>query len=206
MSYIKKMLMILFFSFLSMSFVMSANNDLSMIYKQLGLSEDLSYTATMHTSLNPAQKSAAMKMYYKNGDIRTEGQQSGMDFVMILKKDGTMYSYNKAMNIWVKMTMKDMLKEGNIPEYKKIGAEEIDGKECIRFEAVDPQTRFKTIVWVHDGYIFRNSTESPDGVQNIVYYGNIEKKELDDSLFNPPEGAPVQDMTDMMKQIAAGGQ
>lgn len=181
--------------------------NLSKIYNQLGLKQNISYTAEMISEggMTGKDKRFTFQMYYKDGNIRTEGEQAGMKFMMIMKADGTIYSYNDAMKKWVMTSMNTVMdKNSRMPEYVKIGEENVDGKNCIRFEAVDPETKLKNIVWVNDGIIFKNMSIIPNGAEQVVYYRNVVKKDLDDALFMPPQGEDVQDMSEMIKALMAG--
>lgn len=186
----------------------SGGNDLGKIYKQLGLDQTISYTAQMFIGeAKDGAKPQIFQMSYKNGDIRTEGEQSGMKFTMIMKKDSTIFSYNDAMKKWIKTSMNDVMgKETKLPEYKNLGTEDIEGKSCTKYEAVDASTGLKNIVWVNEGMIFKNTNIGSNGEEQSVYYKNIEKKNLEDSLFSPPPGEEVQDMSEMMKALMAGAQ
>ena len=182
--------------------------NLGKIYEQLGLAQNISYTALMVIGDGAnGGKAMEFKMLYKNGDIRTEGEQSGMKFTMIMKKDSTIYSYNDAMKKWIKTSMNTVMgKDAKIPEYKKVGVEDVEGKSCNKYEADDTGTGFKNFVWVSDGIILKNTNLGPNGFEQSVFYKNIEKKELEDSMFAPPAGEEVQDMSEMMKSLMQGQQ
>ena len=141
-------------------------------------------------------------MFFKNGDIRTEGEQGGMNFIMIIKKDGLMYTFNDAMKMWVKTNMGDIIDDNSMPQYKKVNDEEVDGKKCTRYEAEYDQSQYKTVIWVYDGMIYKNLNISPTGEENVVIYKNIKKENLNDSLFMPPEDANIQDMSTLMKNMS----
>lgn len=179
----------------------SKPSNLAAIYEQLGLSQDISYSAEMVMSTAKGSTPVKMKMYYSKGDIRTEGEQEGMRFVMIMKKDGEMLTYNDAMKMWIKTSMNDIMEDDQMPKYKKIGEEDIEGKKAIRYEFEDPATKLKTVVWVADGMIIRNKNITPNGAEQIITYENVKKGDLDQALFSPPAGESVQDMTQMMKNM-----
>ena len=178
-------------------------NDLSQIYKQLGLSDNISYTADMvaESQVNN-MGTISFKTSYKNGNIRSEGEQQGMKFIMIMKKNGDMFTYNDALQQWIKTSLSDMMtKDTKLPEYKNVGTEEMEGKTCQKFEAQDPQLGYKNTVWVNDGIIIKNLTQGPNNATTTIVYKNIQKVDLEDSLFTPPQDANIQDMSAMLKTM-----
>lgn len=177
------------------------SNNLSKIYEQLGLSMNVSYSADME--ITPASKNQPnLKVFYKNGNMRTEGSANGMQIIMIMSKNGVIYSYNDQMKSWIKTETSVLFgKENPIPDYKKIGTEILDDKNCEKFESVEPKMNIKTTVWINDGIIYKNSSIMPNAEEQIVKYKNIEKKELNDALFTPPAGAQIQDMSEMLKNF-----
>ncbi|EKD25995.1 MAG: hypothetical protein ACD_79C01415G0002 [uncultured bacterium] len=190
----------IFISIMFLCLLSSAENNLGKIYKQLGLDEKISYSADMEIEA-PGGNNMVYKMFFKNGDIRSEGSQSGMNFIMIMKTNGTMFSYNDALKMWMKTEIGEMIEEKDLPNYEKTGTEDINGVSCSKFEAKDASTGYTAIVWTNDGMILKNTTINPQGVQQSVYYKNIQKTELEDALFAPPQNANVQDMGAMMKGI-----
>lgn len=178
-------------------------NDLSKIYKQLGLSDNISYTAEMvaESQVNN-MGTLAFKTSYKNGNIRSEGEQQGMKFIMIMRKDGTMFTYNDALQGWIKTSISDMMsKQTKLPEYKNVGTEEMEGKTCQKFEASDTEVGYKNTVWVNDGIILKNMTVGPNNATTTIVYKNIQKVDLEDSLFTPPQDANIQDMSAMLQNM-----
>jgi len=176
-------------------------NNLNEIYKQLGLDEKISYSADieMTSSASQTMPMNLSKMYYQNGNIRTEGDASGMKFITILRKEGTMYSYNGQMDSWMTTDMNAMLnQEQNMPTYTKMGKETVDDKNCIKYKTEDPSIQMEGYIWVNDGIIYKNEFTSPYGT-NTVYYKNIKKEKIDSSLFMPPKDANVQDMTALLQ-------
>lgn len=173
--------------------------DLKSVYRQLGLSESISYTADL------VIKSAdipdmSMKLYYKEGNIRAEGDQGGMSFVTITLLDGVIYTYNSAMKTWMKTQMDDVMKS-DVPDYKKIGTVQLDGRKCQKFEALDPKTKTVSRVFVHAGMIRQVESKDEEGKKHVIRYTNIKKEKLADAFFAPDPGATVQDLTALMKRI-----
>jgi len=176
--------------------------NLSDVYKQLGLSEKVSYTADLAMEAQNLPQ-MEMKILFKNGDIRAEGNQGGMKFVTITKKDGTIYTYNDAMKVWMKTNMSDVIKKENMPEYKEVGKETVDGLKCKKFLAKDPASNSTSTIYVNDGMIYQVITIDAKGQTYTVKYKNIEKTKLEDSLFMPEEGANVQDLSGLMQGLMA---
>jgi len=176
--------------------------NLSDVYKQLGLSEKVSYTATLSMEAKNLSQ-MEMKILFKNGDIRAEGTQGGMKFVTITKKDGTIYTYNDAMKVWMKTNMSNVMKKEDMPKYKKIGQEEVDGLKCNKFIAKDPASNATSTIYVNDGMIYQVVTIDGKGQTYTVKYKDIKKTKLDDSLFMPEEGANVQDLSSLMQGLMA---
>ncbi len=176
--------------------------NLSDVYKQLGLSEKVSYTADLAMEAQNLPQ-MEMKILFKNGDIRAEGNQGGMKFVTITKKDGTIYTYNDAMKVWMKTNMSAVIKKENIPEYKEAGKEKVDGLKCKKFIAKDSASNSTSTIYVNDGMIYQVITIDAKGQTYTVKYKNIEKTKLEDSLFMPEEGANVQDLSSLMQGLMA---
>lgn len=199
----KKLLAFIFSITISLPLFAEGGNDLAKIYKQLGLSDTISYTADMvaESQVNN-MGTLTFKTSYKNGNIRSEGEQQGMKFIMIMKKDGTMFTYNDALQGWIKTSISDMMtKETKLPEYKNVGTEEMEGVSCQKFEAGDPTLGYKNTVWVNDGIIIKNMTVGPNNATTTIIYKNIKKVDLDDALFTPPQDANIQDMSAMLQSM-----
>ena len=188
-----------------------SGTSLAAIYKKLGLSLDLSYTADMVVdsshSANPSADpknqglSFTMKTFFKNGDIRTENLQGPMKFISIMKKEGTLFTCNPMNQTWMKGSLQDAMKEDNAPTFNNVGKETVDGKECQKYESIDQKISFKTEVWVWEGMIYKSVVSDPSGWKQTMRYQNIEKKELDDALFSPPKDAAIEDMNTALKNM-----
>ena len=199
----KNFLALILAAAISLPLFAEGGNDLSKIYKQLGLSDTISYTAEMvaESQFNN-MGTLTFKTSYKNGSVRSEGDQQGIKFIMIMQKDGTMYTYNDALKGWLKTSLSEMMtKETKLPEYKNVGTEEMEGKSCQKFEAEDAQLGYKNTVWVNEGIIIKNSTVGPNNATTNIIYKNIQKVDLADSLFTPPQDANIQDMSAMLQNM-----
>jgi hypothetical protein len=140
-----------------------------------------------------------------------------MDFSVIIDPDGAVYSYNAAMNFWIKTSIDDIKQQGqamsggagganfspksDVPDFKKTGSETVDGVSCDVYEAAGTDSEGSARIWVGDGVIRKIESDGPGGNRAVVRYTNVEIKDLDDSLFMPPEDARVQDMSAMMQGI-----
>ncbi|MBN2145352.1 MAG: DUF4412 domain-containing protein [Candidatus Aureabacteria bacterium] len=184
-----------------------AANILSEMYKQLGLSENITYTADMviESAANQAAMPEASKVFFKNGNIRTEGKQGTMKFISIIRTDGTVYSLMESSNTWMKSDLGEAMKNQPLPQYKQAGSETIDGKSCLKYEMTDSETNMSGVVWVSDGMIIKNQLTIFNQV-TTVYYKNISKEPLDDALFMPPASDKIQDMATLMEGTAQSGE
>ena len=169
-------------------------NPLQEIYKQLGLSTEISYSADMEIESDiPGAKGLISKIYFKNGHLRTEGKQGDFSFITILKADGTLFSFNPAMQAWLKSDLSHMASTNQVPEYKKGQEEMMMGKPATRYDFSDGESGVKGSVWVSEGVIVKNESVTPQGKVTVIYK-NQQVKDLKDQLFSPPEGTKVQDM------------
>jgi outer membrane lipoprotein-sorting protein len=195
----------------------SADYNLAKFYEKLGLSRDVSYSADVSIDTGKASSTQAGKYHFKNGRVRFDGRQAGMDFSVIIDPDGVVYSYNAAMNFWIKTSIDDIKQQGqamsggagganfspksDVPDFKKTGSETVDGVSCDVYEAAGTDSEGSARIWVGDGVIRKIESDGPGGNRAVVRYTNVEIKDLDDSLFMPPEDARVQDMSAMMQGI-----
>lgn len=170
------------------------------IYEKLGISDTSSYTADLVME-GPDVPAMTMKLYYKNGDIRAEGEQGGMQFVTITKVSGTIFTYNSAMNIWMKTAMDEVVDKEKMPDYKAVGTKTVDDMKCKVFETVDPESGTVSKIYVNDSMVYQVESTDKDGKVYVMKYTNREKKVLADKLFLPDEGANVQDLSALMKGL-----
>jgi len=171
----------------------AGENQLSHLYRQLGLSDQISYKADMEMSVGAGESlGMTAKIYFQKGAVRTEGEFSSVKFITILKTDGTLYSFNEAIGFWMKSRLPDM-DSTKFPQVEKIGKEELDGVTCLKYRTSDPGTGQKGFIWVAEDLIYRMEMDTPEG-KTSVQYKNITKGELDDALFSPPSDAVVQEM------------
>jgi len=184
--------------FLGVLFMLTAiplkatGSDLGKLFRQIGLSEEISFSALMVEDLERSGiKPTQIKLYYKNGHIRTEGKQGEVEFVSIMRKDGKIYSYQ--VNTWVETDMSAILSEKDLPQFQKIGEEMVQGKTCEKFEAYDPKTQTRAWVWTQGGVILKNTTINPAGKTTILYK-NIQFLELAEDLFLPPKGVSITNL------------
>lgn len=83
-----------------------------------------------------------------------------------------------------------------------LGKEEANGINCHKYSVEDEEETI--IYWVHSelGLPVRVEITSEDEVTTIDYK-NFEVGELEDSLFQLPDGVEVQNMSDMMQNLPA---
>jgi outer membrane lipoprotein-sorting protein len=179
-----------------------AANILGEIYKQLGLSQNITYSADMVIqTANQNGMPEATKVFFKNGNIRTEGKQGAVKFISIIRTDGTVYSCMESSPAWIKSDLGEAMKGQPLPQYKQVGTESLDGKSCLKYEMSDPQNSMSGLIWVSEGMIVKNQITVMNETTTVLYQ-NINNAALDDSLFMPPPSAKVQDMASMMQGMA----
>jgi outer membrane lipoprotein-sorting protein len=182
-----------------------AETSLSQIYKQLGLSEDITYSADMDLQMSKDSgipEIGPTKVYFKKGTMRTEmNAPNGIKMVVILQKDGILYSYNDIIKSWIKVNVNEAMQKQAIPQYAKIGEEVVDGLSCTKYEMKDLVNNVQGTVWVFDAMIYKNSIVTGGKTMTVVFK-NIQKQDLEDSLFMPPADAKIQDMSAMMNAQA----
>ncbi len=184
-----------------------ADGSLGAIYKQLGLSEDITYTADMDIQMPAQQNMPAMgptKVYFKKGAMRTEMEMGGMKLLTILQKDGTLYAYNDMTKSWMKTHLDQAMKNRPLPQYTKVGDETVDGLACTKYTMQDTAQGVTGNIWVFDSMIYKNTIVTPQNTTTICFK-NIKKQDLEDALFSLPAGAQTQDINAMMQQAQSTG-
>jgi outer membrane lipoprotein-sorting protein len=138
-----------------------------------------------------------VKYWMKNRKVRAEMSDTGIITLMNMDTH-TMYMYTPATNTAVKMVYDASQVPGNpnqILDYTPnvVGTETIDGKVCTIIEYNYGQASVKTWIWNDKGYPVRMETTS-NGVTSVVEWRNFNFSDIDDSMFELPEGVEIIDM------------
>ena len=165
----------------------------------------------------------SMKMAVKPKKTRFEGTQEGKPFVMIINAEkDAFYVFSADSGEWVKFkvsSMKSMAASAAhqtpgvkslqfVPGkgYAKTGVEVVDGKKCTIWTFKnDAGEQGKVWMWTDNNLLIQAQSQSDKGVSTLLFKG-LTIKPLADSLFEPPAGAKVTDMDEMMKLMNAAQQ
>ncbi|MFC2140528.1 hypothetical protein ACFLQ1_02270 [Candidatus Auribacterota bacterium] len=178
--------------------VYAGGNDFKSIYRQLGIPDEISYSADIEDGgMGASMGISYKKIYYKNGNLRTEGEQMGKPFISIMRAEGEIYNFDANTNSWNSMNRNSV--NQSLPPYQAAGKETIDGKSCLKYTSEIPQAQMTNTVWVHKGVICKVASSGPYGSSSLKYI-NVKKGKLADSLFMPPADAKIKKMNSMMDQ------
>ena len=199
MKSLKTIFIILSFSIIS-NLAFGTPYDLNQVYKQLGIAINQSYIADMTISnVEGSTSGVVFRFFYKNGNIRIEGNQNNVKLITIVKMEGDMYTFNSKINKWDKIKIQDLMASKSSPIFTKVGTEKVDGKECTKFETYEKTTQYQSLLWIYDGLIYKKVSFGPNNSSEIVIYKNVEKKALDDSLFFPEVSPRTEKMQKNVK-------
>jgi hypothetical protein len=140
-------------------------------------------------------------MYIKGKKIRMEMSAEGQSVVNIIDGDAqVMYMYMPDENTAMKMdfgqapqSVTDEAQEISGKQPTVVGTETIDGKVCVVIEYVDTQATVKSWIWKEKGLPVRSEIKTSEGTTTIDYK-NFDFSNLDDSLFQLPEGVEIMDI------------
>ena len=159
--------------------------------------ESVKYDMIMNA---PGMPEVTMEMWIKGNKMRAEMTEQGQDIVMLMDYDeGVAYMYmpdeNMAMAIPLTQAPESALEEAqSIPDYDYtvIGTKTLDGKECLVVEYTVEQTTAKMWIWKEHGFPIRIETTTAEGT-TVVEFKNIDFSDIDDSMFELPEGVDIME-------------
>lgn len=151
------------------------------------------------------------KYFFIPDKIRTEDLKEKNVFIMDMAKKVS-YMFSKQNNSWMKFAMNDNLKStagSNMPEFKtqKLPDALVDGKLCAVTQYTFDTPRMKSTstvyIWKDKNIPLKIAGEA-SGTKSEIVYKNIVFTKTPDSFFQPPAGAPVQDMSQFMNMPKQG--
>jgi outer membrane lipoprotein-sorting protein len=183
----------------------NTNNDVdaaALLAKGQGLA-GLSYdSVTTVAGMDPF----TTKVWVKEGNMRVEmdvPEAGGKMISIVNTSEGAVYSYGDGQEMATKMplaqsevdttTPQDYSKSMNPESMKYIKTETLDGKKCVVYEITDEDYTGKVWLWKDYGIPLRIEATS-EGESMAMEYKNVQVTELDDSLFQLPEGVEVMDL------------
>jgi len=104
-------------------------------------------------------------------------------------------SQNMAMRATYEPTETALDKTEGIEQYNPeiIGTEMLDGKECLVIRYVNEGVTTKMWIWKEYGFVIRIEINDQNGL-TTVQYKNISFADIDDSLFEIPDGVEIFDI------------
>jgi len=145
-------------------------------------------------------ESSVVKIWEKGNKVRDEMTIEGMTIISIMDGDaGVTYTYNSVMDSWTQTTFDtSAVPEGAAQDPEDIldfhpeilGTETIDGKSCTVIQWTIDEGTIKEWIWTEKGFPLKMETVTPAGTSTIEFT-NIDFSDIDDSMFELPEGAIV---------------
>ncbi len=146
------------------------------------------------------------KVWVKGANMRVEMEvpEGGGKMISIVNSsEGVVYSYGEDQGMATKMPLAQSEVDTSTPQdysdslkpesMKYIKTETLDGKECLVYEVSDSDFTGMTWLWKDYGIPLRIEATS-EGESMVMEYKNVQVTELDDSLFQLPEGVEVMDL------------
>lgn len=174
-----------------------------------GMSEDgfsYEYVLTL-----PDGSKTTNKMWVKAGNMKSEMENpaGGAPILSIINtQENAVYMYQPEMNQAIVMPMedsdvdttspKDYLGESNPENMMFSSKETFDGKECLVYETDYEGGKGKIWIWEEYGMPLRVETVSGQDTI-VVEFLNFEIGNVDDSVFQLPEGTEIMDMSSFMQ-------
>lgn len=146
------------------------------------------------------------KIFYGKDKVRMEMAQGGQSTVTIFDvvSQISYIQMDPKANTWMKMSMagvaQEMAQEMPKPEIVKLPDEVVDGKPCEVSKYTYPKDGIVSTSWIWKGKNIPVKIVSVyQGKTSTVEYKNVEFQKFPDSLFAPPAGAQVTDLSQMMR-------
>ncbi|MCF8011689.1 MAG: hypothetical protein K9L17_10045 [Clostridiales bacterium] len=174
-----------------------------------GMSYD--YICTDHMSGNIIKGS--MWMQENKQKIKAAGP-SGQEVIYINDGDkGIAYAYMSAQKMAFKIDVGKMPRAEDPVDYinqtdaasaSYLGTETYNGIKCYKFSAAGGENAdSKVTMWLHGDYGMPLKVEVVNAGEKVMTteFKNLQVGELDESMFNLPEGVQLQDMGEMLKEF-----
>jgi outer membrane lipoprotein-sorting protein len=154
----------------------------------------------------PGNPTVTWKVWVEGRRSRVEMSAEGQTMIHLVDFDAmTMYMYNPAENVAIEMDLsgfEELATEvsEDILNYNPtiIGTETLDGKVClvVAYTYTDSQgveVKIKQWLWKEHGFPIRMET-TREGQTSIMEMKNIEFGDIDDSMFELPDGVTIMEM------------
>ena len=178
----------------------ATENPLTELFSKWSSREAVRYDLHVKTS----EMDITGNIWQKEGKQRAEYIQDGQTFVMIfLLDEEIMYTYMPDENTATKMALdrnqivhgtmeNDMLE---ILDHDPViaGTEEIDGKSCTVITFTADDNDITLWVWTETGFPLRTET-TMNGEDTVMEFLNVDFSDIDDSVFEIPEGTQIIEM------------
>lgn len=182
-----------------------------LIAKGLGSSEGYSYD---YVVTMPDGSTLAHKMWVKEKKMRSEMEnpQGGDPILSIVDLDKQIvYMMQPQMNQAIALSLensdteytspKDYLADADEQNMVFVRKDEFEGKKCLVYEM--PVEGGKGEMWIwEEGSMPLKVVTTVDGETVTAEFRNFSMGDLEDSLFEIPEGVQVMDMEEMMKSFS----
>lgn len=149
------------------------------------------------------------KMWVKGDNMRSEmdNPAGGEPILSIVNKDlGVVYVYHPEVNYAVQMSLdeadvdttspQDYIGDTDADTMLFTGRETFDGKECLVYETDYEGGKGKMWIWEEAGMPLRIETSSGSDTI-VVEFLNFNIGNVEDSMFQIPEGAEIMDLGNM---------
>ncbi len=172
-------------------------NSLSAI---LGLGANIAHVRYDMTITGTVGGTVVSTIWEEGNKIREEMTAEGMTSIIIMDMDAGVYYMSTGENIWMAFAWDEtMAPEGatdnpnDILDFNPViqGTETINGYSCTVITWEIPGTGTMTEwIWTETGFPIKIETTTDQGT-NTIEFTNIDFSDIDDSMFELPEGAVV---------------
>ena len=171
----------------------------------LGLGANIPAVQYDQTTTIPGQPTVAWHVWMEGQKLRMEMSAEGQTMIYITDYSAmTVYMYYPAQNMAMEMDISTFGGAAtdateDIEQYDPtiIGTETLDGKAClvVTYDYSGQGTNATSKMWIWKDYGFAIRVETTvQGVTTIIETDNIVFGDIDDSMFELPEGVQIIDM------------
>ena len=166
----------------------------------LGKAADITSAYYESVTTLPGEPPFILKYWIKGGNIRYEMDVEGEHMIYILNEnEGKLFMYMPdegfAMSIPVEPQISAVDEAQAMLQYQPVivGSETYDGKECLVVEYTAAQEHIRWWIWADTGFPVKTEVTTSEGVI-VTEYRNIDFSDIDDSMFELPEGVEIVSM------------
>jgi hypothetical protein len=164
------------------------------------LSLSATYSSVYYEMVTPIPSGGEMVMKYwmKGQKYRMDMEEMVLITTWVFMDEQTMYMYYQNQGVVWRMTYDTSTVPDaptTISNYTPttLGEETYDGKLCIVVQYSSGGATVKAWIWKDTGFPVKMETTS-GGVTTTVIWRNFSFNDVQDSVFDLPEGVPIQDM------------